>query len=130
MVVTSLPHVLIVDDEHDILEELEELLTSRGYAVTTAARIADALHAIDANSEIGTLVTDLKLAGDSGLDLVRACKAKDMARGSRMRFAVMTAQTDLTTTLCGELEEAGITLMTKPVPIPGLRRFVSGAADA
>jgi two-component system response regulator HydG len=62
--------LLIVDDSPDTRELLERNLTSQGYRVFTAADVGQAL-SILASTKIDLVITDLKLPGVSGLDLIR-----------------------------------------------------------
>lgn len=62
--------LLIVDDSADTRELLDRNLSSQGYSVFTAADVAQAL-AILGSTRIDLVITDLKLPGVSGLELVR-----------------------------------------------------------
>jgi DNA-binding NtrC family response regulator len=62
--------ILAVDDSPDTLEVLRRNLTSHGYEVLTAPAVADALRLL-AESSIDVVITDFKMPGASGLDLVR-----------------------------------------------------------
>jgi two-component system response regulator HydG len=62
--------LLVVDDSPDTRELLERNLSSQGYIVLTAADVAQALNILG-KIQIDIVITDLKLPGVSGLDLVR-----------------------------------------------------------
>jgi DNA-binding NtrC family response regulator len=62
--------VLIVDDESYVRDSLATVLERREFRVRTAAGTAEALRG-DALGEIDALVTDLKMPGRDGLDLLR-----------------------------------------------------------
>lgn len=62
--------VLVVDDAPATLEVIERNLTAHGYRVYTAPRVAEALSILD-SSPVDLVVTDLKMPGASGLELVR-----------------------------------------------------------
>ena len=64
------PRVLIVDDSPDTLEVLQRNLTAEGYEVTTAPGVKQAVQALDARA-VDVVVTDFKMPGISGLELVR-----------------------------------------------------------
>jgi DNA-binding NtrC family response regulator len=69
------PHanLLVVDDEKHQRESLEAILSDEGYAVTAAADGREALQkAADAKPEV--VLTDLKMPGLSGIDVIRALK--------------------------------------------------------
>jgi DNA-binding NtrC family response regulator len=62
--------LLVVDDAPDTREVLQRNLTSRGYDVITARDVAEALRILSA-ARVDLVVTDLKMPGASGLELVR-----------------------------------------------------------
>ncbi len=62
--------ILIVDDAPDTVEVIERNLAAQGYQVRSAASAAEALRILDA-STIDLVITDYKMPGVSGLDLIR-----------------------------------------------------------
>lgn len=66
--------ILVVDDEMDILDEIEETLTDEGYEVISVARVDAALEALRNHSDINLVVTDLKMPGKSGADLINEAR--------------------------------------------------------
>lgn len=62
--------LLVVDDVQDTLEVLERNLTAAGYRVYTALNVSDALKVLEVHP-VDLVITDLKMPGASGLDLVR-----------------------------------------------------------
>ena len=63
--------VLIVDDNHDLADNLAELLEDEGYAVETAYSGERALDL--ASAEVfDTILTDVRMPGISGVDQVRS----------------------------------------------------------
>ncbi|MCL4234427.1 MAG: response regulator, partial [Deltaproteobacteria bacterium] len=62
--------ILVVDDAPDTLEVIERNLRANGYRVLACARVADALDVLDREA-VDLVVTDWKMPGASGLDLVR-----------------------------------------------------------
>jgi two-component system response regulator HydG len=65
------PHVLIVDDDPDLLTALSQLLTAEGYLVATAASAEDALDRCREET-FHVVLTDLQLPGRNGIALVKA----------------------------------------------------------
>lgn len=62
--------ILVVDDAVDTLEVLQRNLTSQGYQVFTAQDVSQALRLLE-DTLVDLVITDLKMPGASGLDLVR-----------------------------------------------------------
>ncbi len=62
--------ILVVDDAPDTLEVLQRNLISQGYQVFTAPGVAEAIRLLETTS-VDLVITDLKMPGISGLDLVR-----------------------------------------------------------
>ena len=62
--------ILVVDDAPDTLEVLQRNLSSQGYRVLSAPGVAEAIRLLEGNP-VDLVITDLKMPGMSGLDLVR-----------------------------------------------------------
>jgi DNA-binding NtrC family response regulator len=62
--------ILVVDDAPDTLEVLQRNLASQGYQVFTAPGVAEAVTILNA-TPVDLVITDLKMPGVSGLDLIR-----------------------------------------------------------
>ncbi len=71
----SMPKILIVDDEQNILLFLTEALEDAGYAITAKGSGQEALNAIQAE-EFDLMLVDLKLRDISGLEVMREAKKK------------------------------------------------------
>ena len=69
-------HILVVDDDPNILEVLQTRLESHGYAVETATGGEEALARLRKGST-DLLITDLKMPGMDGLQLVERMKTID-----------------------------------------------------
>jgi DNA-binding NtrC family response regulator len=62
--------ILIVDDAPDTIEVLQRNLDSAGYVVFSASSVSQAIDLLE-TTEVDLVVTDIKMPGESGLDLVR-----------------------------------------------------------
>lgn len=74
--------VLVVDDELSMREYLEVLLRRAGYQVLTADSVRSAVSLLKVReecSEIGLVVSDMKLGTESGLDVLKAAKQSPSA---------------------------------------------------
>ncbi|MGB6067372.1 MAG: sigma-54 dependent transcriptional regulator [Desulfomonilaceae bacterium] len=68
--------VLVVDDEKNYLVVLEDLLEDEGYSVLTASSGAEALELI-AQAPVDTVLSDIKMPGISGIELLDRILALD-----------------------------------------------------
>jgi DNA-binding NtrC family response regulator len=66
--------VLVAEDEAYVRASLDELLRARGFDVSLAAGVEDALASL-ARSPVDVVLTDLKMPGGGGLELVRRVRA-------------------------------------------------------
>ncbi len=65
--------ILIVDDEKNYLLVLETLLTPEGYEIITVDKAEKALNIVK-ESDLDLVITDMKMPGMSGMELLEACK--------------------------------------------------------
>jgi two-component system phosphate regulon response regulator PhoB len=103
-------HILVVDDEVDILEVLQYNLAKNGYRVTCVTSGEEALS--QARSEPPDLILlDLMLPGLDGLDVCRLLRAD--ARTARTPIIMVTARTEEADVVTG-LELGANDYVTKP----------------
>ena len=70
--------ILLVDDEHTILELVKRMLTPRGIEVTACSNAVEALEALDAApGYYDVLLTDLSMPGMSGTELLQEVRNRD-----------------------------------------------------
>ncbi len=72
---TSQERILVVDDEQSMREFLEIALVQAGYEVATAASGNEALSVLE-TEHFDLVITDLRMEGLSGLDLLREVKVR------------------------------------------------------
>ena len=82
--------IWVVDDDHSIRFVLEKALSREGLPVRTFSNTRDLLAALDEDSP-QVLVSDIRMPGGSGLDLL----AKVKARLPNLPVIIMTAYSDL-----------------------------------
>src|SRR5262249_19438771 len=70
------PSILVVDDDADVREVIAETLIGFGYGVLQAASGEEALPVLADRRDIAILITDVRMPGMSGFELV--------SRGRRM----------------------------------------------
>ncbi|MCZ6794764.1 MAG: response regulator [Planctomycetota bacterium] len=77
---TDSPHILLVDDEHFILNALRLYFETNGFLVSTAANGQEALQVYrDDSVPIDVVILDLVMPGCHGLDLLRTFKRLEPA---------------------------------------------------
>jgi two-component system, NtrC family, response regulator len=68
--------ILVVDDEKNYLLVLKELLGEEGYEVLTAQSASEALNLFH-ETELDLVITDMRMPGMSGMDLLSALRDRD-----------------------------------------------------
>jgi two-component system OmpR family response regulator len=101
------PHLLIVDDDDDILSLLTKFFRKHSHPVTVAADGAAMFAALEAHP-IDLVILDLMLQGEDGLSLCRQLRAT-----SRVPIIMLTAMADHTDRVVG-LEVGADDYLTKP----------------
>ena len=89
--IMTVKHILVVDDEEDILELVGYNLIREGYRVTCAETGEAAIHAVESDPP-DLLVLDLMLPGLSGLDVARTLKNR--AKSGDLPIIMLTARGD------------------------------------
>jgi two-component system, NtrC family, response regulator PilR len=92
MTMKNTPTILVVDDERSMRELLEYMLSKEGYTIALAENGRRALERIEA-AEYDLVLTDIKLGDLTGLDVLRAAKAKNPATVVIMISAYATTET-------------------------------------
>jgi CheY-like chemotaxis protein len=110
------PHVLVVEDDADVLESLALILTDHGYRVLTATSGADALRVLESRERPALILLDLIMPGMDGLTLL------DRLRGDH-RFA----HVPITILSAGSIGRAprGYPFLRKPVSVEDLLAVVA-----
>jgi DNA-binding NtrC family response regulator len=113
--------ILVVDDEHNMLVVIGMALEDVGYRVLTAESAEEALKHLD-NPELGVIVTDLKLPGMRGEELVAHCRRER----PEVPVIVLTAFGSIRSAI--ECIQAGASdYLTKPFETEELQIAVQGA---
>jgi two-component system OmpR family response regulator len=103
----AVPHLLIVDDDEDILSLLTSFFGKHCHPVTVAADGAAMFAALEEHS-IDLVILDLMLRGEDGFSLCRQLRAT-----SRVPIIMLTAMADHTDRVVG-LEVGADDYLTKP----------------
>ena len=116
--------ICIVDDDASLRRSLRNLLMSVGFRVETFPSAELFLESVDRDS-IGCVVLDVRMAGMSGVDLLRHL----VARGSSIPAIMLTAHAD-DGTRRRSLEAGAVAFLEKPVRSPALLEAVRTALSA
>jgi CheY-like chemotaxis protein len=73
--ITGTEHILVVDDEPDIILLSSKILTQQGYRVSPANSGAEALTLLNENT-INLMISDILMPNMNGLQLAKTCEAK------------------------------------------------------
>ena len=101
------PHLLVVDDHHDIRDSLSAYLSKYGYRVSTASNAATARKVLTAWA-IDLVVLDIMMPGEDGLALCRFLR-----EATGVPVILLTAMTEDTDRVVG-LEMGADDYVTKP----------------
>jgi two-component system, OmpR family, phosphate regulon response regulator PhoB len=89
MAASSTRHILIVEDDADLLEVLKFVLEDEGYRVSTAEGGAEALAAA-ASQEFSLILLDVSMPDMSGIEVANRLRAD--ARTANVRLALHTGR--------------------------------------
>lgn len=111
--------ILVVDDHLELAENIAEILDDAGYATAVAASAEAALARVPSD-RFDALVTDFRLPGLSGADLLCALTE----RGLGLPAVVMSAYTD-PVTIATARSAGAQAVLPKPIDIAGLLQALS-----
>jgi two-component system response regulator PilR (NtrC family) len=115
------PHVLLVDDEPDILELLELALRKMGLEVDKAGNVRDALAKLSAR-QYDLCLTDMRLPDGDGLQVAQHIAQHNLD----VPVAVITAHGNMENAVTA-LKAGAFDYLSKPVSLDQLRALVKSA---
>ncbi len=121
---TSKPTVFVVDDNAAVRKSMEALMESAGLAIETYAAGEEFLAAYDPERP-GCLVLDVRLRGESGLDLQDELRR----RNATLPIIILTGHGNVPTSVRA-LKAGAADFLQKPVPPKLLLERVRAAIDA
>jgi two-component system response regulator HydG len=117
------PSVLIVDDSHDMVDVLRGYLVDHGFRVTSATDGEAAIKAFHRHSP-DVVLTDLRMRGFDGLDVLEAIKAADPDTA----VVIMTAFGNVESAV-DAIHRGAFHYVTKPFKMAALRVLLERAAS-
>ncbi|MEY2934851.1 MAG: hypothetical protein RL033_5600 [Pseudomonadota bacterium] len=119
----SLPSILVVDDEGPLRSSVKRTLNLHGYETTAASSYQEALERLGERS-FDVLLTDLRMTGPDGLELIRAIHAVSPSTRPILMSAYATARDSQTA-----LELGAVRVLCKPFETDELLEAVRRALD-
>lgn len=116
--------ILLVEDDSDVAESIRNVLVEEGYSVAVVSRGDEGVERAQADS-FDSVLTDLRLPGLDGLELVRAVRNTK----ARLPIIVMTAH-GTTETAINAMKLGAFEYLLKPVDIPELLSVLDKAVRA
>lgn len=86
-----MPSILVCDDEIEIASELAEWFSAQGWTAFIANSAASARSVLSTGSRIDVLITDRRMPGEGGDDLIRSIAGLPPEHQPRVR-ALMTGE--------------------------------------
>ena len=111
--------ILVVEDRDSLRRMLDHALSGEGYCVDTSSSAEAGIEKIE-QSDFDLVLTDLKLPGQSGMDVLRASRELDPS----VPVVVLTAHGTVHTAV-EAMKEGAADFLEKPVEIDDLFRLVA-----
>jgi two-component system response regulator HydG len=119
------PRVLVIDDEPSMSEMVADGLSERGYDATSVSSSKEAARLLEAtNSELDAVVTDLRMPGVDGLEMLSISKRAAPSRP----VIVMTAYSAVDSAI-ESIRRGAYHYLTKPFKADELALFLERALD-
>jgi two-component system, NtrC family, response regulator HydG len=115
--------ILVVDDEVGIRESLQKILEKEGFSVETASNGEDAFRIIR-GGDIDLLISDIRMAGMDGLELLKVCKTV-----SPFTEAIMITGYASVDTALDSMKQGAYDYITKPFKKADILRAVNKAVE-
>ena len=120
--VPSSSHILLVDDEHDVLPEYQEFFAFAGFPTLTCADPVEAFDIVLSTPDIGVVITDLRMANLDGASMIRDLRAA-LPAGRRVDFIILTG--DASTQAINDI--ADVPIFLKPADTDALVAAIRAA---
>ncbi|TWT13842.1 response regulator [Reyranella sp. CPCC 100927] len=125
--------VLVVDDDESLLDEMVTTLADEGFSVHSATSGAEAIRHIECNPRIGVLLTDVRMPGMDGLQLIEELLTKLPAGTPGPQVIVLTGHGTMDTAVRA-LQLSADDFLCKPVVradlVATIRRAMDRSLDA
>jgi two-component system response regulator HydG len=118
------PRVLVIDDEPSMGEMVVDGLTERGYEATSVSSSKEAARLLESGTDFDAVVTDLRMPGVDGLEILSIAKRAAPARP----VIVMTAYSAVDSAI-ESIRRGAYHYLTKPFKADELALFLGRALE-
>lgn len=119
--------ILVVDDEPDIVDEMSSFLENKGHSCEIAFSATEALERLVSVPEISIVLTDIRMPGMSGLDLLGALRQPPYM-DRQIEVVVLTGHAGRDEAIQA-LHNGAIDFLVKPVSLKAIQISVSRALE-
>jgi len=119
----TLPHILVVDDEEDVLRMVSVCLNQSDYRVCTAGSAEEAYRLVE-GYEFDAIITDVMMPGEDGIEFL----AKVHQRQPDVPVIVMTGFAQLQTAV-NAIKNGAFEFICKPFDLLHLRQVIGKAVE-
>ncbi len=116
--------VLVVDDDLALAETLADGLQERGYCAIPEGSSAAASHRLEQEPEVHALVTDLRMPGLDGIELLARSRRQNPARP-----VIVTTAFSAVATAIESIRQGAYHYLTKPFTVDELALFLGRALE-
>jgi uncharacterized protein (TIGR02266 family) len=102
-------HILIVDDEEDIRDLLEDILSEKGYRTSKAADGSEAIQFLANHRDVDLVISDVRMPEMNGVELLKNVREHSP---DQPRFIFVTGYADIS--VSGAFEEGACGYIRKP----------------
>lgn len=114
--------ILIIDDEHSLLESLDMFLTEKGYAIECAITAAEGFEKSDSFNPDVTIL-DIRLPDMDGLEVL-----EKLRRNDKKNIIIITAFHDMDTTIKA-VKSGAFEYIPKPIDVEELEKAIDRAME-
>ncbi len=111
------PLILVADDSEDIVFVVRHVLEAAGYGVVSAGSVREALDALDEQPAISLVISDVRMPGEDGFDLLRVLRHRFPALPVILMTGLPITDEDVV--------PPGALVLQKPIDLDDLERAVA-----
>ena len=125
---TAAPHVLVVDDETDLADEINDYLLAHHFKAQAVSNGEDALQRLDADPSISVLLSDIRMPDLNGLELADAALSR-RTDANPLEVVMLTGHGTVDDATRA-LRSGAVDFLQKPIALETIAHAVRRAAKA